>query len=179
MIYFKVTPGTKAEELFIDYYTTEQIANAALTKWLNKYTLSTKYYSDSHGYVAGVQDVRPEFVDQFKKAVHKTLLPRAKTEAGKELKELPRPVNMRQWSEANIGHGTIMGTHQRGLGFAIHYAHWACGDKGTNPVLYCDRKVKEAATKWPEGLVEITETEAMEITGSNEAKAEVEDGTVF
>jgi hypothetical protein len=175
MLYFKALPGTPARALFDEYYALREANRKATTAFLDKYCRSDTYLSINDA-IGGVYP-KDEFADQFKKASKGTFMPRAKSQAAKDLADIPKPVRMMDWSSENLGHGLLMGGHHRGLGFAICFAQWAYAP-GNDPVLYCDRQVKEAATKWPEGLEEITETQALAITKTDETE-DTEEGTVF
>lgn len=175
MMYFKALPGTPARALFDEYYIVQQAHSKGVSAFLDKYATSKKYMC-RNGEIDGIFP-KPEILDQFKKGKNGTFKPRAKTEAAKDLKAIPKDVRMMDWSSEKLGHGLLMGAHHRGLGFAIEYAQWAFSP-GNDPVLYCPASVKKAATAWPEGLEEITVTQALAITESDEPE-EDEEGKVF
>jgi hypothetical protein len=175
MLYFKALPGTPARTLFDKYYVLREANRKATTAFLDKYATTGKYLS-INDVISGIFP-KPEFSDQFKKASKGTFMPRAKSQAAKDLASIPKPVRMMDWSSKHLGHGLLMGEHQRGLGFAICFAKWAY-NPGNDPVLYCNAQVKKAATKWPEGLEEITETQALALTKTNEPE-DTEEGGVF
>ncbi len=100
------------------------------------------------------------------KAAERYSVPALKTPEGKaikaELKALPPGVEWREVSDALFKHGFVSSHNDRGM--CTRWAVFAWNKNGVVCCMHAD--VKRAAKKWPEGLVEITGSEAAKLNGS-------------
>jgi hypothetical protein len=165
--YFRAEPNTPAAELADSYrakFRKRASISAEVAKDL-KLPKGVKFYGTDSS-IWGVttdwpRDEIPAGWIWSKK--RRCYVPDKKTDEGKyiakALATIPGGIDWMHESCEAFGHSLVMGS--KGGGLCLRFAAWAWSKRGS--VCQMHSAVKKAAKKWPEGLVEITATEANEI----------------